>query len=77
VYSADVESSKVVQLLSIYKVKFLFCHGTMTELNPEVRLKGWGKEIVFDSNEMYCGKILFDPNSKFSIKTGQTWFDIN
>ena len=41
--------------------------------------KGWGKEIVFENNDMYCGKILvFKKGCKFSMhyhmNKDETWY---
>ncbi len=41
--------------------------------------KGWGKEIIIENNEMYCGKILvFKAGCKFSMhyhmKKDETWW---
>jgi mannose-6-phosphate isomerase-like protein (cupin superfamily) len=41
--------------------------------------KGWGKEIIIENNELYCGKILvFNKGCKFSMhyhmKKDETWW---
>ena len=41
--------------------------------------KGWGSEIIFANNELYCGKLLnFDKGSRFSMhfhmKKDETWY---
>ena len=41
--------------------------------------KGWGHEIVFENNEMYCGKLLvFKAGCKFSMHyhmiKDETWY---
>ena len=41
--------------------------------------KGWGHEIVFENNEMYCGKLLvFKKGCKFSMHyhmiKDETWY---
>ena len=41
--------------------------------------KGWGKEIIIENNEKYCGKILvFNKGCKFSMhyhmKKDETWW---
>lgn len=41
--------------------------------------KGWGKEIIFANNNLYCGKILhFNTNAKFSmhyhLKKKESWY---
>jgi len=41
--------------------------------------KGWGKEIIIENNEKYCGKILvFEPECKFSMhyhmNKDETWW---
>jgi mannose-6-phosphate isomerase-like protein (cupin superfamily) len=41
--------------------------------------KGWGHEIVFVNNELYCGKLLvFKTNAKFSMHyhliKDETWY---
>jgi len=46
---------------------------------PEIVSKGWGSEVIFANNEMYCGKLLrFDKGSKFSMhfhmKKDETWY---
>jgi len=49
------------------------------KIEPEIVKKGWGKEIIFSNNDMYCGKLLIiDKGSKFSmhfhIKKDETWY---
>ena len=62
----------------------------MTMRNGEIRTdalveecctipKGWGREIIIENNEMYCGKILeFKKGCKFSMHyhliKDETWF---
>jgi len=46
---------------------------------PEVVPKGWGHEIIFVNNDLYCGKILhFKRDAKFSmhyhLKKKETWY---
>jgi len=46
---------------------------------PEIVQKGWGSEVIFANNEMYCGKLLrFNKGSKFSMhfhmKKDETWY---
>jgi len=46
---------------------------------PTVVNKGWGQEIVFVNNDLYCGKILrFHKNAKFSMHfhlcKKETWY---
>lgn len=46
---------------------------------PEIVEKGWGKEIIFANNDLYCGKLLsFKSGSKFSmhfhLKKDETWY---
>ena len=46
---------------------------------PEIVSKGWGHEVVFVNNGMYCGKILhFNKGAKFSmhfhLKKTETWY---
>ena len=41
--------------------------------------KGWGKEIIIENNEMYCGKLLcFKEGAKFSMHyhmiKDETWY---
>ena len=41
--------------------------------------KGWGHEIIFENNELYCGKLLvFNKGCKFSMhyhmKKDETWY---
>lgn len=51
----------------------------MTRLEGYVE-KGWGYEIIFATNEKYCGKIMYfkDAGSKFSMhfhrEKDETWF---
>lgn len=44
--------------------------------------KGWGSEIIFATNELYCGKILnFNAGAKFSMHfhkdKDETWYILN
>jgi mannose-6-phosphate isomerase-like protein (cupin superfamily) len=44
--------------------------------------KGWGHELIFATNEKYCGKLLkFNAGSKFSMhfhaEKDETWFILN
>jgi mannose-6-phosphate isomerase-like protein (cupin superfamily) len=46
---------------------------------PRIVQKGWGHEIIFVNNELYCGKILhFHTGAKFSmhyhLKKKETWY---
>lgn len=41
--------------------------------------KGWGHELIFATNDLYCGKLLkFNENAKFSMhfhaKKDETWY---
>lgn len=41
--------------------------------------KGWGGEVIFASNDLYCGKLLkFETGKKFSMhfhaKKDETWY---
>ena len=41
--------------------------------------KGWGKEIIIENNELYCGKLLFfNKGAKFSMHyhmiKDETWY---
>jgi quercetin dioxygenase-like cupin family protein len=41
--------------------------------------KGWGREVVFENNELYCGKLLvFNKGCKFSMHyhmiKDETWY---
>ena len=41
--------------------------------------KGWGHELIFATNDLYCGKILsFKKDAKFSMhfheKKDETWY---
>lgn len=42
--------------------------------------KGWGKEVIFESNELYCGKLMiFDKQGSkgsmhFHIKKDESWY---
>ena len=47
-------------------------------LKGEVK-KGWGSEIIFATNDLYCGKLLnFNEGAKFSMhfhkKKDETWY---
>jgi len=53
----------------------------MTSKKEEVETinKGWGSEIIFANNELYCGKLLnFDKGSRFSMhfhmEKDETWY---
>lgn len=46
---------------------------------PVIVTKGWGKEVVFANNKLYCGKLLvFESNKKssmhFHIIKDETWY---
>lgn len=47
---------------------------------PECKIeKGWGHEIIFENNELYCGKLLvFNQGAKFSMHyhmiKDETWY---
>jgi mannose-6-phosphate isomerase-like protein (cupin superfamily) len=50
----------------------------MTRLNGSVE-KGWGSELIFASNDKYCGKFLnFNEGARFSMhfhsEKDETWF---
>lgn len=50
----------------------------MTRLNGTVE-KGWGSELIFASNDKYCGKFLnFNEGARFSMhfhsEKDETWF---
>lgn len=50
-------------------------------LHGEVE-KGWGSELIFVSNDLYCGKLLrFNEGSKFSMHfhatKDETWYVIS
>lgn len=50
----------------------------MTRLNGEVS-KGWGSELIFCTNDKYCGKFLnFNEGAKFSMHfhavKDETWY---
>ena len=54
----------------IYKAK---------KTTPEIVQKGWGHEVIFVNNDLYCGKILhFKQDAKFSmhfhLKKKETWY---
>ena len=45
----------------------------------EIVPKGWGSEVIFANNEMYCGKLLrFNKGARFSMhfhmKKDETWY---
>lgn len=47
--------------------------------SPTIVKKGWGHEVIFVNNELYCGKILhFNTGAKFSmhfhLKKKETWY---
>ena len=49
------------------------------KITPILVPKGWGSEIIFANNELYCGKILrFTKGGKFSmhyhLKKKETWY---
>ena len=53
----------------------------MTRLTGSVE-KGWGSELIFASNDKYCGKFLnFNEGAKFSMHfhsvKDETWFVLN
>jgi mannose-6-phosphate isomerase-like protein (cupin superfamily) len=50
----------------------------MTQLNGYVE-KGWGSELIWATNDKYCGKLLrFNKDAKFSMhfhaEKDETWF---
>lgn len=50
-----------------------------TECKECVVPKGWGREIIFENNELYCGKLLyFKKGAKFSMHyhmiKDETWY---
>jgi mannose-6-phosphate isomerase-like protein (cupin superfamily) len=52
---------------------------TDKKITPEIVKKGWGSEVIFVNNDLYCGKILkFNKGSKFSmhyhLKKKETWY---
>jgi mannose-6-phosphate isomerase-like protein (cupin superfamily) len=53
----------------------------MTQLNGYVE-KGWGSELIWATNDKYCGKLLrFNKDAKFSMHfhsvKDETWFVLN
>jgi len=49
------------------------------KMTPEIVKKGWGHEVIFVNNELYCGKILhFNTGAKFSmhyhLKKKESWY---
>ena len=49
------------------------------KMKPQIVDKGWGHEVIFINNELYCGKLLsFKMGSKFSMhfhmKKDETWY---
>ena len=53
----------------------------MTQLTGYVE-KGWGAELIWATNDKYCGKLLkFDQDAKFSMhfhaEKDETWYVIN
>jgi mannose-6-phosphate isomerase-like protein (cupin superfamily) len=53
----------------------------MTRLNGRVT-KGWGSELIWATNDKYCGKLLqFKKDAKFSMhfhaKKDETWYVLN
>jgi len=54
---------------------------TMTQLTGYVE-KGWGHELIWATNDKYCGKMMcFDQGAKFSMhfhsEKDETWFVLN
>lgn len=52
---------------------------TTKKEQPEIIEKGWGSEVIFANNEMYCGKLLrFNKGARFSMhfhmKKDETWY---
>ena len=50
----------------------------MTQLNGKVE-KGWGSELIWATNDKYCGKLLnFNSGARFSMhfhaEKDETWF---
>ena len=53
----------------------------VTQLQGLVK-KGWGSELIFATNEKYCGKLMkFDTDAKFSMHfhahKDETWYVLN
>ena len=54
----------------------------MTRLNG-VQEKGWGRELIFATNDKYCGKLMFfdKKGAKFSMhfhkEKDETWYVMN
>jgi mannose-6-phosphate isomerase-like protein (cupin superfamily) len=55
-------------------------HGcTSKKMRPDIVKKGWGHEVIFVNNDLYCGKILhFKKGAKFSmhyhLKKKESWY---
>ena len=52
---------------------------TTKKEQSEIIEKGWGSEVIFANNEMYCGKLLrFNKGARFSMhfhmKKDETWY---
>lgn len=53
----------------------------MTQLNGFIE-KGWGHELIWATNDKYCGKLLkFNKDARFSMhfhsEKDETWFVLN
>ena len=52
---------------------------TTKKTTPDIVKKGWGHEVIFVNNDLYCGKILhFNKGAKFSmhyhLKKKESWY---
>jgi mannose-6-phosphate isomerase-like protein (cupin superfamily) len=57
----------------------IICNLENKKIHPEIVKKGWGHEIIFVNNDLYCGKILhFKKDAKFSMHfhmlKKETWY---
>lgn len=57
----------------------LVCPVKEKKVKAEIVPKGWGHEVIFVNNDLYCGKILhFKKGAKFSmhyhLKKKETWY---
>jgi len=54
-------------------------HVPVKKSTPQIVKKGWGHEVIFVNNDLYCGKILhFNQGARFSmhyhLKKKETWY---
>tara|TARA_Y100001973_G_C5136728_1_gene300727 strand:- start:193 stop:561 length:369 start_codon:yes stop_codon:yes gene_type:complete len=49
------------------------------KVQPEIVQKGWGHEVIFVNNELYCGKLLsfkkgYQFSMHFHMQKDETWY---